>query len=227
MIFPTLLAALSLSAAEVAAEKPAAETEKVVVDQGPETEVGAVIAPAIMPRGSMALYALLGAPDVGGGFRQGFELAELEVKLWFNYLQASALLEVGGKMSLYRKGVLEFVPNIAVGIEGNSGSRYYDKANYAYVAVRPRVGLITGIRFSETATGLFTIDVPWSIALTNGGAGGHFNPSMGFGAELNLGGSLSGMLLGSLGMDLIKEPLGVTQVRPYWAVRLGIGYRLF
>ncbi len=151
MILPTLLTAMTLLAdADVAVEQ----------DLGPDPHVGGAIAPAIMPRGSTAMYALLGAPDVGAGFRQGFSKAELEVKLLINYLEASAVFEVGGKISAYRKGLLEFVPNLAIGIAGDSGSTYYDKQNFAYIAVRPRAGLITGIHFSETATGLFVIDVP-------------------------------------------------------------------
>ncbi len=194
---------------------------------GPEEGIGGVFAPAILPRGSMSVYALLGAPDIGGGYRQGFQMFELEARLWLNYLQASAVLEVGGKMLAYRKGILEFVPNLAVGVEANSGSRYYDRANYGYIAIRPRAALITAIRFTELATGLFVVDLPWSIALTNGGAGGHATPTVGFGAELQLGNTLSALLLGQIGLDVIKEPLGVTQLRAAWALRLGLGFRLF
>lgn len=206
---------------------PPPATVSAEAESGPEHGVGGVFAPAILPRGSMTIYAILGAPDIGGGYRQGFSMAELEVRLWFNYFAVSPVLEVGGKMSVYRRGILEFVPNLAIGLEANSGTRYIDKQNFGYVAVRPRAALITGIRFTETMTGLFTIDLPWAIPVTNGGAGGHFSPTMGFGVELQLGGKLSGLLLGALGLDVIKEPLGQTQVRPAWAIRLGLGYRLF
>jgi hypothetical protein len=238
MILPTLVAVFALSADDpppplVEAERPQVKTTRSEAippppsDGGPEQRVGAVFAPAIMPRGSMAVYGLLGAPDVGAGYRQGFSRFELEARLWLNYLEASAALEIGGKISAYRRGILEFVPNVGLGVEANSGSRYYDKANFAYVALRPRAALVTGIRFTETATGIFLVDLPWSIALTNGGAGGHFSPTMGFGAELALSSTMSGLLLGQLGIDVIKEPLGVTQIRPAWAVRLGLGFRLF
>jgi hypothetical protein len=63
--------------------------------------------------------------------------------------------------------------------------------------------------------------------MTNHAAGGEFTPTAGFGAEMLLGKQLSGLLLGQLGLDVIKEPLGVTQVRPAWAIRLGLGFRLF
>jgi len=241
MITPTLIALMLAAEGDAPENQPPPPEEKaspaveaapvatatVATEAGPEEGIGGVFAPAILPRGSMAVYALLGAPDIGGGYRQGFARAELEVRVWLNYLQASALAEVGGKMSVYRRGILEFVPNLAVGLEGNSGSRYYDKANYAYVAVRPRAALMTAIRFSEIATGLFLVDLPWSIAVTNGGAGGHFTPTMGFGAEVQLGSTLSGLLMAQGGIDVIKEPLGVTQIRPAWAIRLGLGFRLF
>ncbi|MBL8950998.1 MAG: hypothetical protein JNK82_09495 [Myxococcaceae bacterium] len=245
MITPTLIAVLLAAEgdspatqppppAEEKTSEPAAATAATagvaattVAEQGPEEGIGGVFAPAILPRGSMAVYAMLGAPDIGGGWRQGFQRFEVEARVWLNYLQASALGEIGGKVSLYRKGILEFVPNLAVGLEANSGSRYYDKANYFYVAVRPRASLLTAIRFSEIATGLFLVDVPWAIAVTNGGAGGHFTPTMGFGAEVQLGTTLSGLLMAQGGIDVIKEPLGVTQIRPAWAIRLGLGFRLF
>jgi hypothetical protein len=238
MLLPAFVVAVSLLAEpeakpagsdnEISAEPPKVNEPPMVSAPavGPET-VGGVIAPPIMPRGSTALYALLGAPDVGGGYRQGFSKAELEVRLWFNYLQAAATLEVGGKMSVYRKGILEFVPNLAIGLEGDSGSRYYDKSNFAFVALRPRAALVTGIRFAEIATGIFLIDLPWAIPLTNHAAGGEFTPTAGFGAEMMLSKTLSGLVLGQIGLDIIKEPLGVTQLRPAWAIRLGLGFRLF
>jgi hypothetical protein len=216
MLLPTLIVAAAL----------AAEGE-VVAQEGPPSEVGAVYAPAILPRGAMSVYALLGAPDVGGGYRQGFDRFELEVRAWFNYLAVSGLLEVGGKLAVFKQGLIEMVPNLGLGFEADSGARYFDKANFGYLALRPRAGLITGIRFSDTATGLFLVDLPWSIALTNGGAGGHFSPTVGFGGELHLGGTISGLLLGQVGVDVIKEPLGVTQLRVAWAIRLGLGFRLF
>jgi hypothetical protein len=233
MLLPALAVALTLAqdpaTPAVTAEEPKVNEPPMVMAPpvGPETKVGGVFAPPIMPRGSTALYALLGAPDIGGGFRQGFSRAELEVRLWLNYLQGAATFEIGGKMSLYRKGVLEFVPNLALGIEGDSGTRYYDKANFAFLALRPRAAMITGIRFTESATGIFLVDLPWVIPVTNRAAGGEFTPTLGFGAELMLTKTMSGFAMGQAGLDIIKEPLGVTQLRAAWAIRLGLGFRLF
>src|SRR5258706_9646140 len=94
---------------------PPPATTAIAEGGGPEHGVGGVFAPAIMPRGSMAVYVMLGAPDVGGGYRQGFESVELEVRLWLNYLQASALLEVGGEKLGLRQGHLRVLPKPAGG----------------------------------------------------------------------------------------------------------------
>ena len=47
------------------------------------------------------------------------------------------------------------------------------------------------------------------------------------GAEVHLGGNMSGFVMANVGLDAIKEPLGVTQYRTGWAIRLGLGFRLF
>src|SRR5687768_1006515 len=112
MILPTLMLAAALGA-----------EGEVVQEEGPTAEVGAVYAPALLPRGAMSVYALLGAPDVGGGYRQGFERFELEVRLWFNYLTVSGLLEVGGKIAVLQQGLLQLVPNLGLGLEADSGAR--------------------------------------------------------------------------------------------------------
>ena len=202
----------------------------VEVSSEPEIEshgIGAVIAPAVMPRGSTALYALVGAPEIGGGFRQGFSMFEIEARLTFNYLLAAGTLEGGVRMSVLKSGRFELAPTLALGLSADSGSRYFDKSNFPYVALRPRLGAVSTIMITETITGLVTLDLPWAIPLTNHSAGGQFTPLIGAGAEMHLGGILSGLLLGQIGADVIKEPLGVTQTRAAWAVKLGLGFRLF
>src|SRR5689334_19489007 len=108
MILPTLIAVLALGAEEeapapttepaAASEAPASETPdappplieaerpKPTPPPGPEDSVGAVFAPALMPRGSMSVYGMVGAPELGAGYRQGFKWAELEVRALINYL---------------------------------------------------------------------------------------------------------------------------------------------
>lgn len=190
-----------------------------------DKRVGGVLAPAVLPAGAMAVYAMLGAPELGGGFRQGFGIMELEVRLLFNYLLASGALEIGLKFPVYEKDKIQMAPIVALGLEANSGSRYYDRGNFAFVAIRPRVGFVTSYRFSDTVAGLVLFDLPWSVPFTSQGT--HVVPTLGAGAEAHLGGNMSGFFMANVGLDAIKEPLGVTQYRTAWAVKLGIGFRLF
>ena len=228
MILPALVVAMSLGPTP----NPAETSEHIGINVSEphvstmtDRRVGGVVAPAAMPAGAMSLYAMLGAPELGGGFRQGFSMMELEVKLMFNYLLASGSLEIGLRFPVYEKGMIQMAPTVALGLEANSGSRYYDRANFAYVAVRPRVGFITSLRFTDTVAGIVLFDLPWSIALTSQGS--HVVPTVGAGAEVHLGGNMSGFVMANVGLDAIKEPLGVTQYRTGWAIRLGLGFRLF
>ena len=183
------------------------------------------MSPAALPSGTSAIYALLGAPNIGVGYRQGFSVMEFEAKALFNYLLASFLLEVGVHIPLYEKGKIQMAPVIALGFEADSGTRYYDGANFGYVAVRPRLGFVTAVKFSDTVSGLLSLDFPWAIPLAS--TGGHVTPSVAAGVEIYLGGKISGLIMGEVGLDAIKMPLGVTQYRALWGIRLGLGYRLF
>ncbi len=206
-------------------EPPPSAGLQMPVKDGSGPKVGGVMSPAALPAGASALYALLGAPNVGAGYRQGFSLVEFEAKALFNYFLASFLLEVGVHIPLYERGKIQMAPIIAVGFEADSGTRYYDTANFAYLAVRPRLGFVTAVKFTETVSGLVAVDFPWAIPLTSTGA--HITPEVSAGAEVYLGGKISGLIMGELGMDVIKMPLGVTQYRGLWGIRLGLGYRLF
>ncbi|MFT3836530.1 MAG: hypothetical protein QM723_06005 [Myxococcaceae bacterium] len=195
------------------------------VRDGSGPQVGGVMSPAALPSGASALYAVLGAPNVGAGYRQGFNALEFEAKAMFNYFLASFLLEVGIRIPLYEKGKVQMAPVVAVGFEADSGTRYYDTANFGYLAVRPRLGFVTAIKFADTVSGIISVDFPWAIPVTSSGA--HITPQVGAGAEVYVGGKLSLLIMGELGMDAIKMPLGVTQYRGLWGIRLGLGYRLF
>jgi hypothetical protein len=87
------------------------------------------------------------------------------------------------------------------------------------------VGFVTAVRFSDTVCGLVLFDLPWSIPVNVQGT--HVVPTIGGGAEVHLGGNMSGLILANVGLDVIKEPLGVLQVRAGWGIRLGLGFRLF
>jgi hypothetical protein len=186
---------------------------------------GGVVAPAALPAGTIAMYAQVGAPDLGVGYRQGFAPFELEARVAFNLLALSGLIDVGLRVPLLTSEKLQLSAGGSLGLLFNSGSRYFDPANFGSVALRPRLLGTLGLPFSDLVTGLVQLEVPLALSMTVVGV--QFTPTVGAGAEVHLGGSLSLLVMGAIGVDATKEPLGVTQVRPAWGVRLGIGYRLF
>jgi hypothetical protein len=192
---------------------------------GPARQIGSVAAPAVLPGGTMAFYGQIGAPDVGAGYRQGFEAFELEARAMFNDLELSALAEVGVKFPAYRHGKVVVAPGLALGLQLNSGSRYFDKYNFGSFSLRPRASVATSILVTDTVQALVLFEVPWAMSLNVSGT--QVTPLLGAGAEFHVGDALSLLVTAHGGLDAIKEPLGVTQVRPAWAIRLGIGYRMF
>lgn len=188
-------------------------------------QVGAVVAPAAMPKGSLALYGLVGAPDLGVGYRQGIAGIELEAKALFNVLELSALVEGGVKVGVYRGERLALAPGVALGLKLDSGSKYFDRSNFAFLGLRPRVSLNATYTFSDLVAGVAQLEVPLTIPLTARGI--QFSPTVGAGAEFHVGDRLSVLATAHVGVDVVKEPLGVTQTRAAWAFRLGVGYRLF
>jgi hypothetical protein len=189
------------------------------------TPTGAVLAPAALPAGALALYGLVGAPEVGAGYRQGFAALEFEAKALFNYLELSGLIDAGLRVPLIRRDKLLIAPIAGLGLKLNSGARFYNGANFASVSLRPRIGAVLSYAASETAAFIATLDLPWAISL--GVAGHQVTPTLGIGGEFYVGRNLSLLAMGQLGFDFFKEPLGVPQARVAWGVRLGIGWRLF
>lgn len=190
-----------------------------------ETRVtGGVMAPASLPAGTNALYGFVGAPEVGAGYRQGFGLIELEGRGVFNLFEVSVIAEVGLKFGVLEVDKLRLAPGLALGLEFNAGARYFDRYNFGFVGLRPRLNVNASYAFTETISGVAQLDVPVSIAFSQGF---QVTPLLGAGAEFHLGGSFSLLVSGHIGFDATREPLGVTQYRAAWAARLGIGYRLF
>jgi hypothetical protein len=189
----------------------------------PRAGMGA-IAPAALPAGAISAYALLGAPDVQIGYRQGISIFELEAKASFNYLTTSFALDVGVRMALYKRGMLTLAPAAGLGIVFNSGATYFDARNFGYTALRPRLGFHGSVAFSEVVSGVFLVEVPWAFAFQGGYQA---TPTAGIGGEFQLTKELSGLVLGQVGVDVIKEPVGFAYARAAWAVRLGLGYRFF
>lgn len=214
-------------AGEKPADAPATRFTEPDVPRLTSREIGGVSAPAVLPAGAIAFYGLLGAPDVGGGYRQGFGPVELEARALFNYLELSALLEAGVRIPVFKNAAetLAIAPAAAIGLKLDSGARYYDRANFAYVGLRLRAAVNASLKLTDTIVGVAQLEVPWAIAM--GKAGHQVTPLLGAGAEFHLGDRLSLMASVHGGFDVIKEPLGVPQTRAAWAIRLGVGYRLF
>ncbi len=201
---------LHLIALLVMSAEPSFSSLATRVSAANDQVVGGAMAPAALPAGTMAFWGLLGAPDLGVGYRQGFSAFELEAKATFNYLELSAVFEAGVRVPVFRRNRLQVAPTAGVGLQFNSGSTYYDPANFASVALRPRLGAVASYELSDTVQALALVDVPWAISL-----------------NVVLGNRFSLLTLGQLGFDVLKAPLGVTQARAAWAIRLGVGYRLF
>ena len=191
----------------------------------PEKTLGAVVAPAALPPGSLSLYGILGAPELGVGYRQGIGGVELEAKGLFNVFELSALVEAGVKIPVLRREQLSLAPGLFLGLKLNSGSNYFDYANFQYFGLRPRVSLNAAYSFSELVAGVAQLEIPLTLPLTAQGI--QFTPMVGAGAEVHVGGNFSLLGTAHVGFDVIKEPLGVTQMRAAWTIRLGVGYRLF
>lgn len=217
--------ALLLLAALLTAEPIDAQAQGAPTQLFAEKGAGAVLAPAQMPAHSTALYVMLGAPDLGVGFRQGFSAVELEARLFFNFLQASAALEGSLRFLKVTRGSFAVAPSAGLGLVANSGAVYLDSANFGFVGLRPRVGLNATVQFTPTLAGVFLFDLPITLPVTVRGI--QVTPTLGAGVEAQFTNVLSGLLLGQVGLDVIKEPLGVAQGRVGWAVRLGLGFRLF
>ncbi|MFZ5444573.1 MAG: hypothetical protein ACOZQL_31560 [Myxococcota bacterium] len=187
--------------------------------------MGGVVAPASLPAGTNALYGFVGAPELGVGYRQGFGLLELDARAAFNLFELGVLGDVGVKFAVFEHEKLRLSVPVGLGLEFNSGARYFDRFNFAFIGLRPRVGVTASYAFTDTIAGFAQLEVPLAIALTVQGF--QLTPLVGAGAEFHLGGGFSLALSAHGGLDATREPLGVTQVRGAWAARLGVGYRLF
>jgi hypothetical protein len=188
--------------------------------------MGAVIAPAALPSGASAAYGFLGIQEIGAGYRQGTGGVEFEARATFNYLLLSAGAEVAAKYAAFRSDRIEVAPVLGFGLGLDTGARYFDKANFSYFALRPRIGAVSTFKVTDTLVALATIDVPWAFSVNPTG-GTHTRPMAGGGVEVYLGSDMTALVLGQLGVDAIKEPLGVTQVRLGYQLMLGLGFRLF
>ncbi len=188
-------------------------------------DLGAAAAPAALPAGTLALYGQLGAPDLTLGYRQGFSLLEFEARGVFNYLDLSTFIDGGLRVPLFRGERWIVAPGASLGLKYSSGNRYFDKLTYQGWAIRPRVAFTGSYLLQETIQLLANFDLPLAIGTSFNSY--QFTPTVGGGAEFHLGARLSLSIVASIGVEVLREPLGVAQVRPAWGLRAGIGYRLF
>ena len=188
---------------------------------------GGAVAPAILPAGATAFYGYLGVPEVGGGFRQGFGLIEAEARGRFHYLQLSGAVEGLLKLRAFERERWSFAPYAGFGIGLNSGSRYFDRENFPYLAVRPLAGIAASYRLGETMQALALFELPWDIVLTPAGGGGQLDALVGGGLELFLGEDLTALVMGRVGLDLLLPPASGPVPRLGYELRIGLGYRLF
>jgi hypothetical protein len=188
-------------------------------------DLGGAVAPAALNSGSLAFYGQLGAPDLALGYRQGFSLLEVEVRAVFNYLDLSVFADGGIRVPLFRGERWIVAPGASLGLKYGSGNRYFDRQTFQGWSLRPRAQFTASYLLQETIQLLGTIDLPLSVLTTLNGY--QVVPTLGGGAEFHLGGRLSISVLGSIGLDLLREPLGVPQARLAWGFRVALGYRVF
>lgn len=193
---------------------------------GQERPFGAFAAPAALPPGGLAAYGYMGVPEVGAGYRQGVGPLELDAQLKLNYFQLSLAVEGAARLLVYSQGRLQIAPSLAVGAVFDTGSRYIDQYNFGYVGLRLVPGGTVSWRAAETVSAVGELQVPIDLPLTRGG-GARYTPMAGGGAELYLGEDVTAGAMADLGVDVVKQPLGVPKTRFAFALRVGLGYRFF
>lgn len=191
-----------------------------------EPAFGAVVAPAALPDGATALYGYAGAPEVGAGFRQGIVGFELEARARFNWFQVSGVLEVVGRRQVWTRGPLAVAPSLGLGLVLNSGATGLDEDNFSGVLLRLSPGVVASYALTETLAAVGQVDLPFDLGLSPTGAR-RFQALAGGGAEVYVGSDLTLSAVGQLGVETFKEQRGVANTRLGWALRVGLGVRLF
>lgn len=216
VLAPALLAAFTVAAGGDASLQTADEKES----------FGAVVGPSTLPAGATAAYAYVGLPEVGIGFRQGLSLFEWEARARVDYLTLSASAELLGKYALYRWGRLDYSPYAGLGFTISSGARYFDAQAFSFFGVRGLLGVALTYKVADTLRLVARGEVPFDWPLGTGG-GARLRALAGGGVELYLANDVTALALGQVGLDWVKEPLGVPVARLGYAITLGIGIRLF
>jgi hypothetical protein len=216
--------ALALAVACLAIPRKAVAQAPGVPDK--YTAFGAVLAPATMPAGAASAYGYAGVQEIGAGYRQGVSALELEGRAKLNYFLLAIAVEVVLKHSLARDEAGDVAPFLGVGFVYDTGSHYARSENFSYTGVRALAGLVTTYRLMDTVSAVAELDLPLDLTFSSP-TGFRFNPLAGGGLEVYLGGDMTALILGQLGLEVMREPLGVTQVGLGYQIRVGVGFRLF
>ncbi len=187
---------------------------------------GAAVAPPTLPEGAASVYGYGGVQELGIGYRQGVSSVELEARAKFNYFLISVAFEVLLKHTVISDGPVALAPFVGVGFVHDTGSRYITSANFHYTGVRALAGLVGAYRLSDVAALVGELDVPLDLSF-DPAKGARFAPLAGGGFEVYLGSDVSALLMGQLGLNFVREPLGVPQWGLGYQVRAGFGFRLF
>lgn len=191
-----------------------------------EDPLGSVVAPVMLPAGATALYGYTGAPEVGVGFRQGLGALEVEARARFDWFKLGVALEFLGRKEVVRRGAFQLAPTLGLGLVLNSGSTYMDSRNFSGVLVRILPGMVAGYRVADTVELLGLVDLPIDLGLT-GDKQRRFQALGGLGVEVYLGGNLSLLAAGQVGVETFQERAGAGHTRLGLTGRVGLGTRLF
>lgn len=189
-------------------------------------EFGATLGPATLPNGAMAVYGWAGAPDLVVGVRQGFEEFELEARVRADYLDVTTGGEVHFRYRAFDRHGLALAPSMGFGLLGNTGATYFNDRNFSGWFARVGPGVVATYGLTETVRLVGLAEGPFDFRLNQGG-GWRLQLLGGAGFEVYLGDDMSLLAAGQVGGDFRDAPERRMSVGPGWAVRLGLGKRLF
>lgn len=215
-----LAVAIGLAQTAGAQERPAPQIEDA------RRSFGAFAAPAFLPPGANAVYGFAGVPEVGAGYRQGLDGLEIDARFKFDWVAVAFSLEALGKFPAWTSGNLQLAPVIGVGGVFDTGADYIDRDNFSYLGLRLTPGANLSYRVAETASLVGELAVPIDITLSPRN-GSRVRPLIGGGAEFYIGEDLTAGAVAQVGVDVLKQPLGIARTRVGYAFRVGVGYRFF
>lgn len=193
-------------------------------------EFGALVAPAALPAGALAVWGWSGLPEVGVGFRQGVGGWELGAQARVDWVRMGLAVQGGLRRQVYARGGFALAPRLEVGLVGATGARYLGEAlrvvELEGVLARVEPGVVVSWRAVETVALVGQLTAPLDFSLSAPGSR-RLQALGGAGVEAYVGQGVTVLALGELGVEGVRPPGGRTQVGLGYAVRLGVGWRLF